>query len=137
MVKNREILESLFKKGQIDLRKGEIFDYSPGPMPKGFDFTRIEGMMLGLAIGDALGNTTEGMIPGKRRSIFREIKGYLPNRVDNQPVGLPSDDSQLAFWTLEQMIADKGFIAEKSSFKVLPWEDLRYRGYRKDLYSQL
>ena len=41
MAENIEILESLFGQGQIDLRKGKIFDYSPGPMPADFDFNRI------------------------------------------------------------------------------------------------
>ena len=41
MAENIEILESLFGQGQIDLRKGKIFDYSPAPMPADFDFNRI------------------------------------------------------------------------------------------------
>ena len=100
----------LFEHGKIDLRRGAWFDTSPDPMPAGFDFDRVKGMMLGLAIGDSLGNTTEGMLPGARRDRFGEIRNYLPNRhADEKAIGLPSDDTQLAFWTLEQMIADKGF----------------------------
>ena len=37
-------------------------------------------MMLGLAIGDALGITTEGMIPHDRHNRYGEIRDYLPNR---------------------------------------------------------
>lgn len=52
---------------------------------------RIRGMMLGLAIGDALGNTSEGMTPGHRRHVHGEIRDYLPNpRADMDKVGLPS-----------------------------------------------
>jgi len=47
-------------------------------MPKDFDFGRIEGMMLGLAIGDALGNTTEGKVPRERKARFGKIRG-LPS----------------------------------------------------------
>jgi ADP-ribosylglycohydrolase len=62
-------------------------------------------MLLGLAIGDALGNTTEGQSPGERRETRGEIRDYLPNRYAGQrAVGLPADDSQLAFWTLEHLL---------------------------------
>ena len=74
---------------------------------------RLEGMLLGLAIGDALGNTTEAMLPGDRRKQHGEIRGYLPNRhADHRAVGLPSDDSQMAFWTLECLLADGCIVAE-------------------------
>ena len=66
--------------------------------------------MLGLAVGDALGATTEGQLPQRRRAAHGEIRDYLPNRnAAGLPGGLPSDDTQLAFWTLEQMIADHRF----------------------------
>jgi ADP-ribosylglycohydrolase len=59
---------------------------------------RIRGMLLGLAIGDALGNTSEGMLPDERKTRCGEIRDYLPNRhADGRRVGLPSDDTQLAF----------------------------------------
>ncbi len=66
---------------------------------------RVRGMLLGLAIGDALGNTSEGMTPAERREIHgtsrgelpSDIRDYLPNRrEDMRAVGLPSDDTQLA-----------------------------------------
>lgn len=66
---------------------------------------RIRGMLLGIAIGDALGNTTEGMMPVDRRAVFGEIRDYLRNRhAGGRAVGLPSDDTQLAFWTAEHLI---------------------------------
>ena len=40
---------------------------------------RYLGCLLGLAIGDALGNTTESILPGPRRQRYGEIRGYLPN----------------------------------------------------------
>jgi len=113
---NKQTLACLFETHQIDLRRGAIFDLSPGVMPDDgdrsgrLDFGRVEGMMLGLAIGDALGNTSEGQLPHRRRAEHGEIRDYLPNRyASNRPAGVPSDDTQLAFWTLEQMIEDTGF----------------------------
>jgi ADP-ribosylglycohydrolase len=67
--------------------------------------SRIRGMLLGLAIGDALGNTSEGMLPHERNKCYGEIRDYLPNRyAGGRPVALPSDDTQLAFSTLEHLL---------------------------------
>jgi len=110
MSDNRQILEDLFENHKIDLKRGRIFDKTPEPMPDDFDFNRIEGMMLGLAIGDSLGKPTEGMLPKNRRARLGEIKSYMPSSYVDGPIGVPSDDTQLAFWTLEQMINDHGFI---------------------------
>jgi len=104
------MLESLFDQCKIDIKRGALFDTRPPAMPEGFDFSRIEGMMLGLAIGDSLGNTTESMLPKNRRDAFGEIRDYLPNNhASGKTIGLPTDDTQLAFWTLEQMIEDGHF----------------------------
>ncbi|RMF91990.1 MAG: ADP-ribosylglycohydrolase [Nitrospinota bacterium] len=111
---NSTTLDYLFDTAQIQLRRGPLFDKPPDPMPGDLDFDRVAGMMLGLAIGDALGNTTEGMLPQKRRQVYGEVRDYLPNPyARNAAVGLPSDDTQLAFWTLEQMIVDRGFNPER------------------------
>ena len=45
--------------------------------------------------------------PGLRRCCVGEIRSYLPNRrAWGRRVGLPSDDTQLAFWTVEQLVED-------------------------------
>ncbi len=70
-------------------------------------------MLLGLAIGDSLGNTTEGLLPDQRAQRYGTIRDYLPNpRAENRPVGLPSEYTQLAMWTLEQLLADKGLVPD-------------------------
>lgn len=106
---NRRILERLFETGEIHLKRSPMFDESPDPTPVCTDYDRVEGMMLGLAIGDSLGRTTESMLPGERRDAYGEIRDYLPNRYVEGLKGVPSDDTQLAFWTLGQMIQDRGF----------------------------
>jgi len=66
---------------------------------------RLRGMLLGLAIGDALGNTSESLTAADREARYGEIRDYLPNHhAGGARVGLPSDDSQLAFWTLESLL---------------------------------
>jgi len=91
------------------LRQLEAVPTRPRP-----SWDRVQGMLLGLAIGDALGNTTEGRLPHVRRAEHGEIRDYLPNRhADDRRVGVPSDDTQLAFRLLETL-TDKG--------KVVPTE---------------
>src|SRR5690606_34166209 len=47
---------------------------------------------------------SEGINPPERSARHGEIRDYLPNRyVDWKAMGTPSDDSQMAFWTLEQL----------------------------------
>ena len=111
MADNRETLERLFESGAIDLDRGALFDEAPLALPDDLDFGRVRGMMLGLAIGDALGNTSESLAPDHRRVVCGEVRDYLPNPfAGGARVGLPSDDTQLAFWTLEQMLADGALV---------------------------
>ncbi len=111
---HRHYLETLLESGRIDLRRGALLDSDPGPLPQDFSFDRCEGMLLGLAIGDALGNTSESQNPDERRERYGEIRDYLPNsHVGGRAVGLPSDDTQLAFWTVEQLLADGELIPER------------------------
>ena len=110
MNSNRAKLAEMFTAKNIQLTRCPIFDIALAAKPPEFDFGRVEGMLLGLAIGDALGNTTESMLPSHRKAQHGEIRDYIPNAY--APKGVPSDDTQLAFWTLEQMIEDRGFVPE-------------------------
>ena len=77
---------------------------SSSPIPA---WDRVEGMLLGLAIGDSLGNTNEGKTPSVRRQKYGEVRDYLPHRyASKRRVGLPSDDTQMAFWLVEQLVED-------------------------------
>lgn len=108
---NGEMLDWLFEEGKIDIARGAVFDKPPEPFPGGVDFGRVEGMMLALAVGDSLGATTEGALPEARRK-RGEIRDYVKNRHAKDSRGYPSDDTQLSFWTLEQLNEDGGFVPE-------------------------
>ena len=83
-----------------------------GPAPP----DRARGMLLGLAIGDALGNTSDGLSPGERKARWGEIRDYLPSeRTGGRRVGLPSDDSRLAFRTVESLLERGGLDPEDLS----------------------
>jgi hypothetical protein len=111
MQNNRATLRRLFAENAIDLQEAPLLDHGP-PLPRiGVDFDKVEGMLLGLAVGDALGITTESWLPHERREAHGEIRDYLPNRYVNECKGFPSDDSQMAFWTLEQLLLDDGLNA--------------------------
>lgn len=60
--------------------------------------------MLCLAIGDALGNTTESLLPSERRTLYGEIESYPVHPALGTAKGYPSDDTQLAYWTLEHLL---------------------------------
>ncbi len=64
------------------------------------------------------GNTSESLLPEHRRIRFGEIVNYLPNQfAGGQQVGLPSDDTQLCAWAVEQILAD-------GVFSPVAWLDL-------------
>lgn len=112
------VLNRLLSQGKIALEPAAFLARPPAALPEDWDFERVEGMLLGLAIGDALGNTSEAQLPAQRRASYGEIRDYLPNQhAGNRPVGLPSDDSQMAFWTLEQLLADRGLVPDHLAAK--------------------
>lgn len=81
----------------------------PAPDFTGTDWDRVAGMLEGLAIGDSLGNTSESRLPADRGAAHGEIRDYLPNRhACHERVGLPSDDTPLAFRTLEHLLENAG-----------------------------
>lgn len=118
MIDNTMLLQELFSKDQIALENAPFLKTCPACMPADWDFERVEGMLLGLAVGDALGYTTEAMLPERRASLYGEIRDYLPNQyADNRLVGTPSDDTQMAFWTLEKALADGGLVPDHLAFE--------------------
>jgi ADP-ribosylglycohydrolase len=113
MIDNTDLLQDLITKGVIRICDSPIFSKTPKTLPLDFSFDKVEGMLLGVAIGDALGATTEGKLPADRYLLFGEIKNYTPGkRSDNREIGVPTDDTQMTFWTLKQLIEDGGLIPD-------------------------
>ncbi|MBM4137724.1 MAG: ADP-ribosylglycohydrolase [Nitrospira sp.] len=113
MIDNTNLIQDLISKGAIRIRNSPIFSKTPKHLPSDFDFSKVEGMLLGVAIGDALGATTEGKLPADRHLLFGEIRNYVPGRRSNNlTIGVPTDDTQLTFWTLQQLIQDGGLVPD-------------------------
>jgi len=113
MIDNTNLLEDLLTQGIIRLCDGQLLHKTPAPLPQDIGFTKIEGMLLGVAIGDALGATTEGISPKERCQHHGEITDYIAGEhSEYKTVGMPTDDTQLTFWTLKQLISDDGLIPD-------------------------
>ena len=98
-------LIALAEAGRIRASSNALRQLEPVPDRPTPSWDRVEGMLLGLAIGDGLGNTTEGRPPHVRRADHGEIRDYLPNRrAGDRRVGVPSDDTQLAFRLAESLV---------------------------------
>src|SRR5574340_1095042 len=91
--KGRNVSAAQILAGDTGVRWAGGVEIPPQPHPASTDLgDKIAGMMLGLAIGDALGNTSESMVPTVRRHQYGWIDDYLPNRhAGCQRIGLPSD----------------------------------------------
>lgn len=110
MPNNAALLQELWPTGKLQVAGLPTLPIPRGKVPS---LDRIRGTLLGLAIGDSLGNTTESQLPANRFAAHGEIRDYLPNRyADGRPVGLPSDDTQLAIWLLDSMLDRGGFDPE-------------------------
>jgi len=96
----------LATSGKLKIEWSDRLAHTPTQIPEHLDLAdKIDGMILGLAIGDALGNTTESRNPTDRRRAFGWIDGYLPNpHAGGLRVGLPSDDTQMTARTIEQLL---------------------------------
>ena len=104
----RALLSDLFDAGHLRANPDPFFDRAP--VAQAVPWSRVEGMLLGLAIGDSLGNRSESMLPDQRLRMHGEIRDYLPNRyAGGQAVGVPSDDTQMAFFALEERLAGTAF----------------------------
>ncbi len=116
MIDNRALLAELLSTGRLRVASNPVDLASPEVGAVSWD--NVAGMLLGLAVGDSLGNTSESLVPERRRTLFAEVRDYLPNdHASHRCVGLPSDDTQLAYWTIEQILEDRGLVPERLARK--------------------
>lgn len=108
-----EMLDDLWARGRIAIARGAIF--SAVPLPLDLEdlrrHERIEGMLLGLAVGDALGHSTEWRYDADaRHREFGTIVDHIAT--EHSLAGRISDDTQFSLWTLECLLARREFVYE-------------------------
>ncbi len=52
---NFSLLHQLITQGKLACQPSPLFEQQPTPLPADWDFSRVEAMLLGLAIGDVAG----------------------------------------------------------------------------------
>ncbi len=110
MIDNAGLVQELWRAGKLRIAAPPALEAPSGGRPP---MDRTRGSLVGLAVGDSLGNTSESMAPAARAATHGEIRDYLPNRfAEGRRVGLPSDDTQLAVWLLDSMLDRGGFEAK-------------------------
>jgi len=113
MIDNNGIFKKLLDDGNLRLHESPLLHCAVEPLPAKFSFDKIEGMLLGVAIGDSLGAPTEGLESRDRQLKHGTVRHYIPCiQSGGRPIGVPTDDTQLTFWTLEQLILDDGLIPD-------------------------
>lgn len=67
--------------------------------------SRIEGCLIGGAVGDALGRSVEGELPPKRKwtEKYQRWRGW-----ESGPIGTITDDTQMTMWLAESLIENNG-----------------------------
>ncbi|BDB98548.1 ADP-ribosylglycohydrolase family protein [Saccharolobus caldissimus] len=108
---NTQLLSSLLSQRKINADNlEEILNISIKRVRPNID--KIEGMLLGVAIGDSLGNAIELMDPNARLRRYGFIEDYVSS-LGGKRMGLPSDDTQLTFDTVKVILEDGYLNPEK------------------------
>lgn len=110
MIDNTNLLRKMIESNMIQCLNSDVLYNDPLKLHK-LNFDKIEGMLLGVAIGDALGSTSEGLSYDKRHKKMGEVVNY-------QKIGITTDDTQLTFRTLKQLILDDGLIPDNLAKRI-------------------
>jgi ADP-ribosylglycohydrolase len=86
------------------------------------NYNRIQGCLLGLAVGDALGCTLEFKKPGT----FEPITTIIGGGVHKLKAGQWTDDTSLALCLAQSLIDCKGFDAKDQMTKYCKWDEEGY-----------
>ncbi|NJE60379.1 ADP-ribosylglycohydrolase family protein [Thermococcus sp. 21S7] len=97
------IMDALFDAGVINAEQSEVL-YKKLRPPSNVPLSKIKGMLLGVAIGDALGAPIEGKPPEEPE--MRVLSRYFPT-------SHITDDTQLTFLSLEVFLEEGWFNPKK------------------------
>ena len=74
MTCSASVFDEMMTSGEMSIRNAPLLTVSPEPISASWD--RVGGMWLGLAIGNVLGNTSEGLTPRDRKQEHGEIRDF-------------------------------------------------------------
>lgn len=95
------------------------------------DSNRAEGVLLGLACGDALGRPVEFMSEASIQRQYGRLDEMVGGGTHNQPPGTISDDTELALCIARSLVTYGGFEGADVARRFLKW----YRGGPFDVGS--
>lgn len=78
---------------------------------------KLTGMLVGLAVGDALGASVEFMMPGS----FEPVTGFRSGGPHNLPAGYWTDDTSMALCSAHSLIERKGFDPHDQMERFVRW----------------
>ncbi len=78
---------------------------------------KLTGMLVGLAVGDALGASVEFLTPGS----FEPVTGFRSGGPHNLPAGYWTDDTSMALCSAYSLIERKGFDPHDQMSRFLRW----------------
>lgn len=91
---------------------------------------RSRGMLVGLAVGDALGAPVE-FLPGPAEFFVQELGEEIEHFHENTrlPLGVWTDDTEMALCLADSLISCKGYDSYDIMMKFAAWCDNGYRTY--------
>ncbi len=99
------VVHDLLTSKRLPLNAGKILSTNPVSLDTRVlaRDQRIAGMLIGVAVGDCLGHSTEWKFdPALRNEKYGTILDHLQS--GDSRAGRISDDTQLTFWTVEQLL---------------------------------
>ena len=128
------VMKNMHEAGILDMELAPwLFEERPSAPLKDDLEPRVKAMLMGMALGDALGAPTESMVPTERRRVYGFIRNLgvgTGHAIDTRRHGiLTTDDSQLAFWTVEHLLEDGGYHPRELAARFCGGGRLRGSGY--------
>jgi ADP-ribosyl-[dinitrogen reductase] hydrolase len=85
------------------------------------DVDRAEGVLLGLACGDALGRPVEFETPARILAQYGEVTEMLANGTWGKPAGTVTDDTDMACCLARSLVACEGFDPADVADRFVAW----------------
>lgn len=82
---------------------------------------RVTGMLVGLALGDALGRPVEGLTEAEITDKHGAIRSMIGEGVYRKPAGTVTDDTQMMRHVMKSLLAREGFYGSDVALRLVEW----------------